>query len=141
MVVGSLVLILAAVVLFGVGVAEGSSPLFAASIVVSLLAGFALVVGVRQSVAPQASAEGGLRIPRPSRAATPFSAGTRARLAAMTHPVHVTDGDTSFHLPGCGDLGRGGRQVPVSTAVSAGLAPCRWCRPVEALLRPVGGRP
>lgn len=141
MVVGSLVLILAAMVLFGAGVAHGSSPLFGASIVVSLLAGCALVVGVRQGVAPPGTPAGGPRIPRPAGTPTPISAGARARLSAMAHPVHVTDAGTSFHLAGCGDLGPAGRQVPVSTAVSAGLAPCPWCRPAEALLRPVGGRP
>ncbi|GGJ85684.1 hypothetical protein GCM10010123_14160 [Pilimelia anulata] len=138
MVVSSLGLILAAVVLFAFGAAQGSGPYFGASIAVSLLAGVALIAGVRQGVAPAGPAP---RIPRPSRAPKPVTPGNLARLAAMSDTVHLTDGGASFHLPSCGDLGAdGGRQVPVSAAVSAGLASCRWCRPAEALLRPVSRR-
>src|SRR3954451_7383343 len=49
MIVGSLLLILAAVTLLVIGLAQGSSPLLISSIVASLLAAVALVVGARQA--------------------------------------------------------------------------------------------
>ena len=51
MIVGSLLLILVAVVLLGVGLAQGSNPLLIGSIAASLLAAIALVVGARQAIA------------------------------------------------------------------------------------------
>ncbi|GGK26006.1 hypothetical protein GCM10010124_18170 [Pilimelia terevasa] len=139
--VGSLLLILAAVALFGIGAAAGSGPLFGGSILVSLLAGAALLVGVRQATPPAAAPAGGPRIPRPTRTPRQVTPGNLARLAAMTAAVRVTEGGASFHLDGCGDLAAdGGRQVPVGAAVSAGLASCRWCQPAEALLRPAARR-
>lgn len=51
MIVGSLLLILVAVVLLGVGLARGSNTLLIGSIAASLFAAIALVVGARQAVA------------------------------------------------------------------------------------------
>ncbi len=51
MIVGSLLLILVAVVLLGTGLAQGSNPLLVSSIAASLLAAIALVVGARQAAA------------------------------------------------------------------------------------------
>ncbi|MEQ4304471.1 hypothetical protein ABNF97_24360 [Plantactinospora sp. B6F1] len=58
MIVGSLVLILAAVVLLVLGLGSGSSGLLISSIAVSLLAAVALVVGARQAAAVRGVASG-----------------------------------------------------------------------------------
>ncbi|MFY1672217.1 hypothetical protein ACN27G_19985 [Plantactinospora sp. WMMB334] len=71
MIVGSLVLILAAVALLVLGLASGSSGLLISSIAVSLLAAVALVVGARQAAgfrgaagfAPEGPADNGLIAP------------------------------------------------------------------------------
>lgn len=58
MIVGSLLLILVAVTLLVLGLADGSSPLLVGSIGASLLAAIALVIGARQAAAARAAAEG-----------------------------------------------------------------------------------
>ncbi|GIG90022.1 hypothetical protein [Plantactinospora endophytica] len=58
MIVGSLVLILAAVALLVLGLASGSSGLLISSIAVSLLAAVALVVGARQAAGVRGAANG-----------------------------------------------------------------------------------
>lgn len=58
MIVGSLLLILVAVTLLVVGLADGSSTLLATSIAASLLAAVALVVGARQATTTTTSAAG-----------------------------------------------------------------------------------
>jgi hypothetical protein len=57
-IVGSLLLILVAVTLLVLGLADGSSPLLVGSIGASLLAAIALVIGARQAAAARAGADG-----------------------------------------------------------------------------------
>lgn len=58
MIVASLLLILVAVVLLVLGLADGSSPLLVASIAASLLAAIALVIGARQTAGARGGADG-----------------------------------------------------------------------------------
>lgn len=58
MIVASLLLILGAVTLLVLGLADGSSPLLVGSIAASLLAAIALVIGARQAAAARAAADG-----------------------------------------------------------------------------------
>lgn len=76
MIVGSLLLILAAVALLGLGLAQSSSAFLVGSIAASLLAAVALVVGARRAVAARTTVSNaaydslGVKGPRPSRGET-----------------------------------------------------------------------
>jgi hypothetical protein len=145
MIVGSLLLILAAVTLLVIGLAQGSSPLLISSIVASLLAAVALVVGARQAAVrsgrvarvreaaggaePDAFAPGGAE---PDAFALGASAGESARPAEQVSPAaHRADpGDE----PGAADADHGSEPaygsepafaddpVPVGTAARRGSA-------------------
>jgi hypothetical protein len=99
MIVFSLVLILAAVTLLGLGLAAGSSTLLIASIAVSLLAAIALVIGARRSAAarrsePAAFAEPvdpGLTEPVPVRPATRRRPAASDLLAKGNTPAGAGD--------------------------------------------------
>ena len=81
MIVVSLLLILVAVALLVLGLAGGSSPLLISSIVASLLAAVALVIGARQAAtrAPQAGRPGAAARDAPCRHGPPARRGRRRR--------------------------------------------------------------
>jgi hypothetical protein len=89
MIVGSLLLILGAVVLLVLGLARGSSPMLISSIVASLLAAVALVVGARQ-----AAARSGKAAPAPDEDAGDRPAAARGGRAA---PVPADDAGDHPH--------------------------------------------
>lgn len=97
MIVGSLLLILVAVLLLVVGLATGSSGLLISSIAASLLAAVALVVGARQAVAGRVESDGlddtgHVRAAKNDRHTSPRRAGAGPRVG---EPVWRPDGTSS----------------------------------------------
>lgn len=131
MIVGSLLLILVAIVLLAAGLFSGSAAELGGSIGTSLLAAVALLAGVRQSAA-------GGRVPQQRPGADPparMPAGVQARLAGLSDPVWVVADEPYFHLHHCAQLlGAAGRETPVSVAVAAGLVSCASCRAADVLM-------
>ena len=131
MIVGSLLLILVAIVLLIAGLFSGSAAALSGSIATSLLAGVALLAGVRHA-APAAQVphpRAGVELP------PRMAAGVQARLAGLSDPVWVVPDEPFFHLHHCSELlGADGRETPVSVAVGAGLASCDSCRAADVLM-------
>ncbi|SCL16006.1 hypothetical protein GA0070616_0899 [Micromonospora nigra] len=99
MIVASILLILVAVVLLVLGLAEGSSGLLVVSIAASLLAAVALVVGARQAAAVRA-ASGAESFPRGRGAGDrPASAATGPGIPAQHVPSTVETGDSGWRQP------------------------------------------
>ena len=129
MIVGSLLLIVAAVVLFVFGLVRGSNGFLVGSIGASLLAAIMLVLGSRRIAggAAQASPD--------EPAVQPIAADDTARTGLMDAVVRVVDGRPQFHLADCRHLsGRVSEALPVAEAVELGFSPCAVCAPGNALL-------
>lgn len=159
MIVASLLLIVVAVALLMLGLVDGANGYLVGSIVASLLASLALIVGGRQYAARRATAGGtapptggpGGPTARPGRttpegplpdgdladepAAQATSAGDSARVARLGAEVVVVAGRPRYHLEECIHLhGRSTTRLSARAAVEQGFTPCALCEPDTALL-------
>jgi hypothetical protein len=88
-IVGSVLLILGAVVLLGLGLVDGSSALLIGSIAVSLLAAVTLVVGARQAAAARAELIDDVTEPGDRAAFEPAASGLRRPPVAVREPAEA----------------------------------------------------
>jgi hypothetical protein len=158
-IVVSIVLVAVACGMLLAGLLSGSDPLYYGSIVSSVLAALALVVGVRRLPAARIPEEdfdragapplAPSRVPSPPRDAGAeevseppdepprelLSGADLDRVANLGTPVVVIDGRPRYHLSDCLSLlGRSVERLPVSEAAELGFSPCGQCSPVAVLL-------
>jgi hypothetical protein len=149
---GSVLLIIVAVALFAAGLYRESGSYYYSSIVISVLAAFALVVDQRQvrgrlalgddfdlgqdwGARPVGSARPVLVELADEPPAQAVNAADAVALARLSDPVAVVDGRPRYHLPGCLHLlGRQVERLPVRAALMAEFTSCAHCQPASHLL-------
>jgi len=137
MIVASLILVVVAGGLLVVGVVGGGSTWLAGSIGVSVAAGVALIVGVRQQRrTSDADRDPADREPVGEPPTEDTTAEAIRALAASALEVVVVDGRPRFHLPDCPSVVEStAERLPAAEAVELGFTPCGGCRPSTAMRR------
>jgi hypothetical protein len=160
-IIGSILLILVAAALFAVGLYGDSGSFYYSSIVISVLAAFALMSGLRQTrvrlafgddfdLGRDASGQPGATlvgapwsepqavagdVPPDEPAQEILNAADLIALARLSVPVTVVDGRPRYHLPECLHLlGRQIEPLPVREAIQAGFTSCGQCQPATWLV-------
>lgn len=153
MIIVSLLLIVVAVVLLGLGLVGGENGYLVSSIGASLLAAVALIVSGRRSssggrsrdeasapdpVVPAQRAEPAIEAGTSDGdepAQSPAGSEDAARVASATSPVYVVDGLPRYHRRDCSHTGDGEREsIPVNEAIELGFTPCERCDPDSEIL-------